>query len=518
MKTKFKRAIGLTLILAGFIGCSDDDPNCEEGDTSGIVDSAISGTKYLCGTVEVKPGFSISDGTKVVVRPGTTIKFAWPTGFDTTTAEGASLVAEGTASLPITFRGFDSDDWSGIALGDGSTSVLRHVVIDGVRDNAAITGDGIVISEVTIQNSDLGIKTGAFGSGSSNIRVITSEGPIAHLTSAAALRDFPGIEFDAVDNSIEVDLEDAGLEDDVEFKLPATYRIVSNVIRTSGDLHVEAGVTLEAENALIEVSNRYLRGTEEAPITLKGTANLGASSFDTSHEIVYQWVNSEGWGIDFESPTLLQHAKFSNCRSSCFSARTNFLDESDDIIIVSLAASDDAQFQMELGMDAVLTLPTNLVLAENSSTRIRILQSYATRTGTVPAVSVLYYLNDQISNDAGVDIYFENGVGIEADSEGSIYLEDGGIYAENVVFKAKEGKRWQGMSFKNMTANSYIRGGGIFETQQTAVYTDGSVELTDVVLSGEGYCVDTIPSDTTDYAANNVLSCFGGDVNVRSAN
>lgn len=512
MKTKL---FCILFACSTIIACGDDAQNCSDGDISGTLDSSISGTTYFCGIVKVSEGFSIKDGTTLIIRPGTTVEFNEMKGIDTSFVENFSLLAEGTTANPIILRADSANEWLGIHLSDGSSSVLRNVTIDGVRkSDVAIEGDNMVLADVTIQNSGTGVKSAAFGPGSRNLRVIDSTGPFANLTSPAALRDFPGTETNAVDNAVVVDF--TGLDDidaDIEFNLPMTYRVIYP-IDTAGDLKVAPGVHIDGDNVMISAAARKLLGTEEAPISLTGSGYIQASSGVDPHDIILQWVNADHWEMDFESPVLLQHTKFSNCERTCFSGRSYFKSESDDVMIESMAESADAQFLMELEMDAISTLPGNLTLPDDSSARIHILWSFASLNGGLPNLGVTYYADGEISNKPGVSVWFAPYVTIEFGTQGFISLKGGQFQAEDVEMKA-ENSTWLGTIFENMQPGSYIRDSTISGTKEASVSTDGSMELTGNTLKGEYYCVETVTADATDYSANNEMDCLSGDIKVR---
>jgi hypothetical protein len=235
------------------------------------------------------------------VEAGTEMRFASDRIFQVSTStEGATLVASGTATAPIRMLG-DSGPWGGIRFGKliQTGTVLRHVRAEdlsaagngGLRvDDPANPGDRIAIVENCLFRSNEAGSVGVYLSGNAGVRSFESNVLDARAFSIDAA--MPGFsDLLRPSNRYEAPLRvraSTVTGADLVWSKPIASDTSTQPIRPSGDLsvtsgslHIDAGIRIEMPldgRLNMTDSQLVIDGTSSAPVVFVPVA--GASYWD----------------------------------------------------------------------------------------------------------------------------------------------------------------------------------------------------------------------------------------------
>jgi|GEM_PF-2951354 len=248
-------------------------------------------------------------GTKLVIEPGTKLKFASGTVLEVTNS--ASLVAVGTHDDPITFTGWQPSpgSWGGILIRSGSVNnEISHAIIeyggqsDSVSANLAVWHESqpaqLKLSNTRVRFSKqfgLTISSRATLAVYAN-NIVTNNGGGAVRVAAASVHQLRGSNNTLAENGKgnTVRIEVGTVSGDVTWPSvsPATYRVTGTNGEGGGQIDVHDHLTIEPGAAFEFVGGSGIDVSE-------GTSGLSAVGTPDA-PIVFRGVDGSGWtGIGF---------------------------------------------------------------------------------------------------------------------------------------------------------------------------------------------------------------------------
>ena len=523
--------------------------DCQTGDVGGDFDGKIEGDITFCGTVNVLDDiYNTGGASRITIRPGTrfilgvdkSVEFGWA-------GNEATVIAQGTAANPIVFEGTspNAGHWEEITINNTVTSdsVFEHVIVRHAgSDRAAIVNNNersLLFKDVTIeQSASAGIASKSFKSGSVNLNVKDSAGPVAILDHALAVTNFPlgGTYENVEDNRVAVEFDN--ITDSVTFQNPGIPYYNINGLYNSADVDVtfEAGVEMEfrvdqqvefgwAGNAM----TLNVNGTEEAPVVFRGSTQEaghwygvrinGTVTTDSTISNMEIWHAGSGgrYPARVQAAITLNNLTFAENALPALSLGEQGLRDGSSNINVNT----DTGISAEIHSAAAHTLPADGSWGTGDA-MVELVDGKLSKSGTLPNLNVPYRVADSLYNYADIEYEIETGTKLIFASD--TYLELGWAGNEitfsadgiELVGQAGNAGDWRGVRWNNtVTSSSFLRNSTISDAGDPAlrIQKTGGADITNnIIKNSSGFCISKTNGDTTDYAAGNTLDCDSGGV------
>lgn len=393
------------------------DITCDSRDITGATATtgSISGAVTWSGVVHLTGNGIVGAGDHLTIAPGTLI-VADP-GVSFTMLSGGRLDALGTEEDPIKFCGKEGTPgyWNGVTLNEGDAEGGMHwtLIADGGGGSAAgalVVNTNIPLSHVRVENSgDVGLYATKWGFGSSDLTVTGSTGTAIVTTTSAGLNNLPQGGSYLGNGEDTIRFLDGNYNDEVHFRnYGLTYLVKQTVLASNGSTTTfDAGVVVEME---AETQYRLGWNTGAATVNINGTAQdpvifrgrVAGQGF--WHRLTFEQNIMPGSSI---SHLVVQDAGFADSAvylDNILPIDTLIVENSLGTGIhvtdrgfnaasggISVAGTDGVP--LLLTPNAMVSLPADTQLADNSVEYIEVATGIATDSGTIPSLSLPYYID-----------------------------------------------------------------------------------------------------------------------------
>jgi hypothetical protein len=357
----------------------------------------------------------VAAGTKIIADPG--VEFVVNAG---------RIEANGEEDNPIRFCGKEATAgyWDGVNLiaNDPESYIDWTLIADGGGDTAEgalAAKTNLPLHHIRVENSgNVGVYATEWGFQSVDLTVTTSVGEALILTTEVALRDLPlGGTFTG--NGKDQLRWRAGTLNEVitMWNLGLTYQLENSLVVTgSSELTIEAGVEIlmEAERYIELGWNSQaplvlIEGTPEAPVILRGRLTgpgfwggiifqAGIRAGSEINNLVVQDAGFDRPAIDLKNTIPIDGLTLEgNADISLDVADVPFHSATKGISI-----ADSTGKALVIHPGALTSLPADTAFANNNSTYIEITGGSLVDSGTIPALTLPYYVEDWFNTHSSV--------------------------------------------------------------------------------------------------------------------
>lgn len=519
---------------------------CQTGDVGGDFDGAIEGDITFCGTVNVLDEIYNSGTARITIRPGTrfilgvdkSVEFGWA-------GNEATVIAQGTAANPIIFEGSapNAGHWEEITINNTVTSdsVFEHVIVRHAgSDRAAIVNNNersLLFKDVTVElSASAGIASKSFKSGSANLNVKDSAGPVAILDHALAVTNFPlGGTYENVDD-MRVAVEFDAITDSITFPNPGMPYHNLNGLYNSADVEVafDAGVEMQfAVDTQVEFGwagnemTLNINGTEESPVVFKGSTEEpghwhgvrvnGAVTTDSTISNLEIWHGGAGdrYPARIQAAITVDGLTFAESGLPALYLDTQGLRDGS----ANINVNTDTGIAAEIHSSAAHTLPADGSWGSGDAV-VELVDGALTASGTLPNLNVPYRVADSLYNSDEIEYEIETGTKLIFASDTYFELGWAGnsitFSADGIEMSGQAGNPgdWQGLRWNNTVSSaSFLRNSTITDAGDPAlrIRKEGGADITNnTIQNSSGFCISYSGGDTTEYAAENTLDCASG--------
>jgi hypothetical protein len=521
---------------------------CKSRGTSGatVVDTSItsdqtwSGNMHVTGDVLVYMDavVTIKPGTNIVVDGGRTIDFGWNGG-------SATVIAQGTASQPITFCGSTAAPgaWASVILEQNvsPTSVLANVLVSDAGGNNAglqlMTNAMVTNVQVRDSGSD-GVWATDFQAGSTALTVTGAVGTSVVLKGEGAIGHFP-LGSALTGNGTDIARVDLSTIDaDTEFReLGIPFLQVRDVyVQGAATVTFDAGVEYRvAAGHQLNVgyassgSTIAVEGTASAPVTFRGETAVAGNwdgilindTVTSQSHIRYAKIQHGGSSdpvLTISAPITLDNVSLDTNKVGVQIGDGGL---NTDSTMLSITKTSDVP--LTIRPNAIPTLPTGGDLTGNTTDQIAVKGSTVYQAkGTAPNLGLPYVFS--------ADVYFQNGAALTVSPGVTFIMSSGSVldvgYGSTAATFIAEGTAAAPISFVGLDTTSGYWDGLLFETtalsasaldhvvvKNAGVMNNGGIRLykeiavTNTTVSGSaGYGIFYSKAFTKNYTATNTLT------------
>lgn len=486
------------------------------------------------------------DSTTLTVEAGADITFEMNTGLSV--FAGGVLTAVGSVDNPIVMHGAveERSAWEGIGLvgAASSSNRIEHVqIIDAGNAGNGLSGQGGAVevsagSRIQILNSVI--------EGSAGFAISTADGAAVTLSGTTVTDNARALELGistvatiAGDNQLTGNDEDVAVVVGNTLAEDATWVAIGLPLHPTGQIYVDAAVTLEAGVTVAMAQDFWIdvrengsltaAGTSEAPVVLtgqlaevgfwKGVSFASKSSSNILDGAVVEFAGGDHWhgGPDSRSAIVAYE-------NSKVEIRNSVVRDSQWYAFTANAEADIEGFSgnrlernarvLMLHPDLVGAIEADNEFVDNDDNVVRmafgnndvVITEQSWKSVGVPFhVNVRMYIEAPVTVEAGVTIEFEQEASYIVRGEGSLSLA--GTEAEPVLLTGVEKVPgfWRGVNYRTLSGSNTAThtrfeyaGGGSWHGGADAsgtIYVDneGRAELSDVTIAegaGHGIKVD----------------------------
>jgi hypothetical protein len=530
VKVRDGLAVGMTALSLVFsLACVTEDDNSSNNDDNNgsnngsgniTVSGGVTGETTWRGIVNVTGSVDVTGGT-LTIEPGTTIIMCADCSLEVGwNSSAATIVANGTADKPITFRGASPGKgfWGQVLVSGNvtSNSSMSNVIIDGggsvgssvessFEVRAPIGVSGVKIRNAATAGAELyEIKPG------SSLEVESADGYGVIFADAKALTGPPTLTFGTLGkNMLPITDKDWSETGEVQLKdYGVPYYVPKSVENSDGTFIIDAGARfIMGPDVELEfgwnssVATVQMNGTAEKPITFEGEVaekgswygliigNNVATTSKLEHVVVRRGGGEDRYGaLRVDAALTLKDVKIEDSKGYGLDVDEAGVKSGS----ANVSVSGTEGHPMRINSRALLTTPVGGMFEGNSKNSILVDGNSAATKGTLPVPGIPYFFDSNMDLTDGADwtipggvtLQFGGGRTFEAGwNSGDVRFKVEGTAAAPVVFEAANAASpWGGLiisrdvSSDSIISGATVRGGGEAGAPLLDLYTKITVE------------------------------------------